>query len=144
MQRWHDKRQKMESSAVAGKESSAVADKGRTPGLQIIGCTFLVERQEEDEDVPSRATTLQLGSNAPRGYVCPGYPLCECMDCDCEGPETEIADKEEAPRQYEILNANLGKGKGTGRSGGRAPQKQDRKANYKESGRGKGKGKGKT
>ena len=25
-------------------------------------------------------------------YVCPGYPECENMDCDCEGPETEDED----------------------------------------------------
>ena len=24
------------------------------------------------------------------GYVCLGYPLCEDMDCDCEGPQTEV------------------------------------------------------
>ena len=30
LQRWHDKRQQVESSAVAGKESSAVADKWST------------------------------------------------------------------------------------------------------------------
>ena len=30
LQRWHDRRQMMESSAVADKASSAVADKGRT------------------------------------------------------------------------------------------------------------------
>ena len=55
LQRWHDKRQKVESSAVAGKESSAVADgvvrsggqvvdKGRTLGLQVVDCMFLVGR----------------------------------------------------------------------------------------------------
>ena len=42
LQRWHDKRQKVESSAVAGTESSAVADNGcmrRWPsGLKISGC----------------------------------------------------------------------------------------------------------
>ena len=55
LQRWHDKRQKVESSAVTGKESSAVADgvvrsggqvvdKGRTLGLQVVDCMFLVGR----------------------------------------------------------------------------------------------------
>ena len=49
LQRWHDRRQKMESSAVADKESSAVADTGNTPGMESIACTFLVERQVEEE-----------------------------------------------------------------------------------------------
>ena len=35
LHRWHNKRQKVESSAVAGKESSAVADNGMAPRLQI-------------------------------------------------------------------------------------------------------------
>ena len=101
MQRWYENRQKVESSAVAGKESPAVADNGRTPGLQISGCMFLMEvrereaeewvrgsccmvpmesRQKEDEEVSSQATTLQFGSpGKSRGeeYVCPGHPHCE-------------------------------------------------------------------
>ena len=65
MQQWHDKRQKVESSAVAGKESPAVADNGRTLGLQINGCMCLMElREKEDEEVSSQATTLQFGSPA--------------------------------------------------------------------------------
>ena len=50
LHRWHDKRQKVESSAVAGKESPAVAGNGRTPGLQIIGCMFLMEVQEREAE----------------------------------------------------------------------------------------------
>ena len=109
LHRWHDKREKVESSAVAGKESPAVADNGRTPGLQISGCMFLMEvrerededgfrgsccmvpmesRQKEDEEVSSQATTLQFGSLGKsrwEEYVCPGYPHCENFDCDlCE------------------------------------------------------------
>ena len=56
MQRWHDKRHKVESSAVAGKESSAVAGNG---GMVLVGL-----REEKDEEVSSQATTLQLGSPA--------------------------------------------------------------------------------
>ena len=41
LQRWHDKRQKMESSAVAGKESSAVAGNGC---MIVVGL-----REKEDE-----------------------------------------------------------------------------------------------
>ena len=101
LHRWHDKRQKVESSAVAGKESPAVADNGRTPGLQISGCMFLMEvqgreaeewvrgrccmvpmesRQKEDEEVSSQATTLKFGSPGKsrwEEYVCLGYPHCE-------------------------------------------------------------------
>ena len=52
---------------MAGKESPAVADNGRTPGLQISGCMFLMEvREKEDEEVSSQATTLQLGSLAKK------------------------------------------------------------------------------
>ena len=52
----------MESSAVADKESSAVADKGMTPGMEIIACTFLVERQVEEEPPHKRRhfTSLHL------------------------------------------------------------------------------------
>ena len=80
LQRWHDKRQKVESSAVAGKESPAVADNDRTLGLQIRwpgfrgNCTmyFMESRQKEDEEVSSQATTLQFGSpgRSPLGRVC--------------------------------------------------------------------------
>ena len=121
LHRWHDKRQKVESSAVAGKESSAVADNGcmrRPSGLQISGCMVLMEvrereaeewvrgsccmvpmesRQKEDQEVSSQATTLQFGSPGKRRweeYVCPGYPHCENFDCDlCDNPsETEVED----------------------------------------------------
>ena len=56
LQRWHDKRQKVESSAVAGKESSAVAGNG---GMIVVDL-----REENNEEVSSQATTLQLGSLA--------------------------------------------------------------------------------
>lgn len=63
--RWHARDQGLKSPAVAGNESPAVADKGRAPGLEIIGSMFLVERMgEEKEDVPLQATTLHLGSVA--------------------------------------------------------------------------------
>ena len=56
LQRWHDKRQKVESSAVAGKESSAMAGNG---GMIVVAL-----REEENEELSSQATTLQLGSPA--------------------------------------------------------------------------------
>ena len=44
------------------------------------------------------------------GYVCPGYPECENMDCDCEGPESEeeqgecgAADWKEDLRNWETM-----------------------------------------
>ena len=58
LQRWHDKRQKVESSAVAGKESSAVAGNG---GMIVVAL-----REEEKEEMSSQATTLQLGSLAKK------------------------------------------------------------------------------
>ena len=73
LQRRHDKRQKMESSAVAGKE---------------------------DEEVSSDTATLHLGSPRKRSwenYVCPGHPHCENFDCDvCANPsEIELEDVKE-------------------------------------------------
>jgi len=54
-----------EQSAVASEESPAVAGNNS----QISGCTRLGERLEEEEEdaeeeVPSKATTLQFGSRA--------------------------------------------------------------------------------
>ena len=122
LQRWHDRRQKMESSAVADKESSAVADKGMTPGMETIACTFLVERQVEEEP-SSQATTLHLASPARSQRQ--------------KGDEEVKEDEEEVAREMEILNdlgqewkdsqeGKLGKAKGKSRSGGRAPPKKDR------------------
>ena len=122
LQRWHDRRQKMESSAVADKESSAVADTGMTPGMESIACTFLVERQVEEEP-PSQATTLHLAS--------PARSQSE------KGDEEVKEDEEEVARQIKILNdlgqewkdsqeGKLGKAKGKGRSGGRAETVKDR------------------
>ena len=44
------------------------------------------------------------------GYVCLGYPQCENMDCDCEGPESEeeqgeggAADWKEDLRNWETM-----------------------------------------
>ena len=95
---WHciGKRQKTESSAVADKESSAVADgvarkggqvvnKGRTLGVQVVDCMFLVKRREDvDEEESSQNTTMQFGSLAKGRYVCPHGAECEDFDCLCE------------------------------------------------------------
>ena len=44
------------------------------------------------------------------GYVCPGYPQCENMDCDCAGPQSEeeqeeggAADWKEDLRNWETM-----------------------------------------
>ena len=95
---WHciGKRQKTESSAVADKESSAVADgvarsggqvvdKGRTLGVQVVDCMFLVKRREDvDEEESSQNTTMQFGSPAKGRYVCPHGAECEDFDCPCK------------------------------------------------------------
>ena len=102
LHRWHGERQKTESSAVADKESSAVADgvvrsggqvvdKGRTLGLEVVDCMFLVERkeeeeeeeedEEEEEEESSQSTTLHFVSLAKGSYVCLGCTSCECFDC---------------------------------------------------------------
>ena len=64
LQLWHDNRQNLESSAVAGKESSAVADNSRTLGLLISGCMSLMDvRGKEDKEVshkPRRCTSGHL------------------------------------------------------------------------------------
>ena len=151
LHRWHDKRQKVESSAVAGKESPAVADNGRTLGLQISGCMFLMEvqereaeewvrgrccmvpmesRQKEDEEVSSQATTLQFGSpgkSRREEYVCLGHPHCEKFDCDlCEHPsEKGVEDVKEDERN------------GIDRASARARERKE--AHIPELGKGKGK-----
>ena len=66
-------RQTVESSAVAGKESSAVAGNG---GMIVVD-----SREENNAEVSSQATTLQLGSPATNRYVCLGDSSCENMDC---------------------------------------------------------------
>ena len=146
---WHciGKRQKTESSAVADKESSAVADgvarkggqvvnKGRTLGVQVVDCMFLVKRREDvDEEESSQNTTMQFGSPAKGRYVCPHGAECEDFGCPSEdfGLLRE-ADGHDA-REYKTLHAKVGNGKGKGRSGGRAAPKKDRKANNKEKGK---------
>ena len=105
LQRQHDKRQKVESSAVAGKESPAVADNGQTTEVRereaeewVRGSCCMVpmeSRQKEDAEVSSEATTLHLGSPAKSRYVCPGGSSCENMDCPCDWPETEAEDVNE-------------------------------------------------
>ena len=146
---WHciGKRQKTESSAVADKESSAVADgvarkggqvvsKGRTLGVQVVDFMFLVKRREDvDEEESSHNTTMQFGSPAKGRYVCPHGAECEDFGCPSEdfGLLRE-ADGHDA-REYKTLHAKVGNGKGKGRSGGRAAPKKDRKANNKENGK---------
>ena len=109
LQRWHDNRQKVESSAVAGEASSAVAGKESSAVAGNGGMIVVDSQEENNEEVSSQATTLHLGSPAKRGYVCRGKPLCEDIDCDCEDVclETEFEDEEGAPRHYEILSAKL-------------------------------------
>ena len=147
---WHciGKRQKTDSSAVADKESSAVADgvarkggqvvnKGRTLGVQVVDCMFLVKRREDvDEEESSQNTTMQFGSPAKGRYVCPHGAECEDFGCPSEdfGLLRE-ADGHDA-REYKTLHAKVGEDKG--RSGGRAAPKTDRKANDKEKGQGCG------
>ena len=60
----HDKRQKVESSAVAGKESSAVADNGRAPRLQINYVT---------DPPPSSTCTRHMISASTAGCSGVGY-----------------------------------------------------------------------
>ena len=135
---WHciGKRQKTESSAVADKESSAVADgvarkggqvvnKGKTLGVQVVDCMFLVKRREDvDEEESSQNTKMQFGSPAKGRDLCPHGAECEDFGCLCAnfGLLWQQARK-------------VGKSKGKGRSGGRAAPKKDRKANNKEKGK---------
>ena len=84
---------KRRDSEVANQRHMDLMDNGRTPGLQIMGCMFLMEvrerededgfrgsccmvpmesRQKEDVEVSSQAPTLQFGSLAKIGYVCFG------------------------------------------------------------------------
>ena len=64
LQRWHDKRQKVESSAVAGEASSAVAGKESSAVAGNGGMIVVALREEENEEAPSEATTLQLRAPA--------------------------------------------------------------------------------
>ena len=133
---WHciGKRQKTDSSAVADKESSAVADgvarkggqvvnKGRTLGVQVVDCMFLVKRREDvDEEESSQNTAMQFGSPAKGRYVCPHGAECEDFDCPC--------------KDFGLLWQQARKvGKGKDRRGGRAAPKKYRKANTKEKGK---------
>ena len=140
---------------MAGKESPAVADNGRTPRLQISGFMLLMEMLEkEDEEVSSQATTLQFGSPATSRYVSPVYPYCANFDCDlCEDPpETEVGHVQEderntAPHWFALYLQNKARAYHLrmkwkdeyhlrkGRSGGRAAPKKDRKAKGKEEGK---------
>ncbi len=66
MQRWYDKRQKVESSAVAGKASSAVAGKESSAVAGNGGLIVVALREEENAEVSSQATTLQFRSPAKK------------------------------------------------------------------------------
>ena len=156
LQRWHDKRQKVESSAVAGEASSAVAGKESSAVAGNGGMIVVALREEENAEVSSQATALHLGSPAKSRYVCPGGSSCENMDCPCDWPETEAEDVNEdvnaiardlqtlhdtaqrwrnlAQEWKEAKDPKLGKVKGNGRSGGSAAPKQDRKAKGKKKG----------
>ena len=66
-----------------------------------------IRLQEEYERVTGDRERLQEKRG---GYVCPGYPQCENMDCDCEGPESEeeqgeggAADWKEDLRNWETM-----------------------------------------
>ena len=163
---WHTghlRRVKMESSAVADKESSAVAGgvprsggqvvgKGRARGLQVEGCMLLVEgRGDEDEEESSQATTLKdddeekstqattlhLGSPAKDRYVCPDGGDFEDVDCPCDhdgGEMRRLQREDDEDEALEYKTLHAEVGKGKGRSGGRAALKRDRKANNTEKG----------
>ena len=50
-----------------------------------------IRLQEEYERVTADRGRLQEKRG---GYVCPGYPHCENMDCDCAGPQSEEEQEE--------------------------------------------------
>ena len=50
-----------------------------------------IRLQEEYERVTGDRERLQEKRG---GYVCPGYPQCENMDCDCAGPQSEEEQEE--------------------------------------------------
>ena len=50
-----------------------------------------IRLQEEYERVTGDRGRLQENRG---GYVCPGYPQCENMDCDCAGPQSEEEQEE--------------------------------------------------
>ena len=163
---WHTghlRRVKMESSAVADKESSAVAGgvprsggqvvgKGRARGLQVEGCMLLVEGREDedeeessqattlkddDEEKSSQATTLHLGSPAKGRDVCPDGGDFEDLDCPCDhdgGEMRRLQREDDEDEALEHKTLHAKVGKGKGRSGGRAALKRDRKANNTEKG----------
>ena len=66
-----------------------------------------IRLQEEYERVTGDRGRLQEKRG---GYVCPGYPHCENMDCDCAGPQSEEEQEEgaepeeaeEAPNQQPL------------------------------------------
>ena len=40
------------------------------------------------------------------GYVCPGYPQCENMDCDCAGPQSEEEQEEGEEEDDRVTKGN--------------------------------------
>ena len=57
-----------------------------------------IQLQEEYERVTGDRGRLQEKRG---GYVCPGYPHCENMDCDCAGPQSEEEQEEGGAADWE-------------------------------------------
>ena len=65
-----------------GASSSSIRDVQHPSGEVPLHIRLL----EEYDRVTGARVRLQEKRD---GYVCPGYPLCEDMECDCAGPQSE-------------------------------------------------------
>ena len=72
---------------AGGASSSSIRDVQHPSGEVPLH----IRLQEEYERVTGDRGRLQEKRG---GYVCPGYPQCENMDCDCAGPQSEEEQEE--------------------------------------------------
>ena len=91
---------------MSGKRALAAALKGGGASSSSIR-----DVQHPSGKVPLHIQLQEEYERVKRGgYVCPGYPQCENMDCDCAGPQSEeeqeeggAADWKEDLRNWETM-----------------------------------------
>ena len=79
---------------MRGKQALAAALRAggaSSSSIRDVQVPLHIRLQEEYERVTGDRERLQEKRG---GYVCPGYPQCENMDCDCAGPQSEEEQEE--------------------------------------------------
>ena len=79
-----------EALRAGGASSSSIRDVKEVQHPSRV-VPLHIRLQEEYERVTGDRERLQEKRG---GYVCPGYPQCENMDCDCAGPQSEEEQEE--------------------------------------------------